>query len=506
MTEATMVNEVKLSYTRLLMSAIWAGAPCPRSRWIPRALAIGVAVAAVLLGCRKPPPAADPPPPADPSAFLDTLEARTFRFFWELTPPTGLTPDRAPTRSFASVSGTGFALTAYAIGAERGYVSRDAARRRVLDTLRFLWSARQDSLASGCAGYQGFFYHFVDPETGHRFEDVELSTMDTALLMAGVLFCQSYFDRPQEDETLIRAVAESLYARVDWRWASIRPPMIGHGWEPESGFLPYDWGGYNEAMILYLLALGSPGHAVDPEAWPAWTKGYRWGTFQGQEHLGFAPLFGHQYTQVWVDLRGIRDAVMREHDSDYFENSRRAVLAQQAYALANPGGWADYGAGLWGLSACDGPVNATYAIDGRERTFHTYWARGASFTRTDDDGTICPSAAAASIAFAPEIVIPTLQSMVRRYGDPLFSRYGFLDALNPTFRLEVPVQHGRVVPGVGWFDTDYLAIDQGPIVAMVENYRSELVWRTMRENPHLVRGLRRAGFTGGWLDQSPEGR
>jgi hypothetical protein len=402
------------------------------------------------------------------------------------------------------VSGTGFALTAYPIGVERGYIPRDAARRRVLDTLRFLWTAPQDSSRSGSIGYKGFFYHFLDPDTGHRFEQVELSTMDTALLMAGVLFCESYFDGPDQEEGLIRALAESLYARVDWRWASVRPPTIGHGWNPEDGYLPYDWRGYNEAMILYLLALGSPTHPVDKEAWVAWTQGYRWGSFHGQEHLGFGPLFGHQYTHVWVDLRGIRDEVMRERGIDYFENSRRAVIAQRAYALANPGGWTGYGKDLWGLSACDGPLNETLNIGGRSRTFHTYWGRGASFTGTEDDGTICPSAAAASIIFAPEIVLSTLVSIRQTYGESIFSRYGFLDALNPTFQLEIPVQHGRVVPGVGWFDSDYLAIDQGPILAMIENYRSELVWRTMRQNRHLVLGLRRAGFAGGWLDGIPE--
>jgi hypothetical protein len=435
-------------------------------------------------------------------AFLDTLEERTFNYFWQLSSPrTGLTPDRAPTRSFASVAATGFALTAYPVGAERGYVSREEARRRVLDTLRFLWTAPQDTAASGASGYRGFFYHFLEPETGHRFAEVELSTMDTALLLAGVLFCQSYFDRPADEEAAIRRYADSLYTRVDWQWASVRPPAIGHGWKPESGFLPYDWRGYNEAMLLYLLALGSPSHPVAPEAWSAWLAGYRWGEFHGQEHLGFAPLFGHQYTHVWIDLRGIRDSFGREQEIDYFENSRRAVYAQQAYAIANPMAWSGYGPRFWGLTACDGPLHGRFEIGGEERQFHTYWARGASFNGVMDDGTVSPTAAGGSIAFAPEIVIPTLVSMRRTYGERLFSTYGFLDAVNPSFKFDVEVQHGRVDPEHGWFDTDYLGIDQGPILAMTENYRSELVWRTMRKNPHVVRGLRAAGFTGGWLDE-----
>jgi hypothetical protein len=444
---------------------------------------------------------------AHETAFLDTLQERTFNFFWELTDPvTGLSPDRAPTQSFASVGATGFALVAYPIGVERGYISRAEARTRVHNTLRFFRRAPQDSSISASTGYRGFYYHFLDPDTGTRFADVELSTMDTALLLAGVLFCQTYFDGPEAEEESIRAAAEELYRRADWQWASVRPPTIGHGWKPESGFLPYDWRGYNEAMLLYILALGSPTHPVDPAAWSAWTSGYEWGEFQGQEYVGFGPLFGHQYTHVWVDLRGIQDPYMQERGVDYFENSRRAVLAQRAYAIANPGGWTGYGPELWGLTACDGPVEATLPVGGDPRQFHTYWARGASFLGIHDDGTVSPTAAGGSIVFAPEIVVPVLLSMRDVYGDHIFSTYGFLDALNPTFRYEIPVQHGRVDPVRGWVDTDYLGIDQGPILAMVENHRSGLVWRTMRRNPHIVRGLRAAGFTGGWLDSSEVSR
>ncbi|MFH1679425.1 MAG: glucoamylase family protein, partial [Candidatus Eisenbacteria bacterium] len=282
-------------------------------------------------------------------AFLDTLEERTFRWFWEQSDPeTGLTPDRTPTRSFMSTAAVGFALTAYPIGAERGYVSREEAAERARRTLRFFLGAPQDSSVSGSAGFRGFFYHFLDAETGCRFGDVELSTMDTALLLAGALFCMSYFDRDTPAEHEIRASAESLYARADWRWAEVRPPTIVHGWKPESGFLPYDWRGYNEAMLVYILALGSPSHPVGRDAWDAWVSGYRWGAFHEEEHLGFAPLFGHQYTHVWIDLRGIRDGFMRGRGVDYFENSRRAARAQRAYATLNPGGWAGYGPLCWG--------------------------------------------------------------------------------------------------------------------------------------------------------------
>jgi hypothetical protein len=441
------------------------------------------------------------------AAFLDTLQERTFQYFWSLSDPkTGLTPDRAPSESFVSVSATGFALTAYPIGAERGYVSRAAAADRVLTTLRFLWDLPQDSVSSRAGGQRGFFYHFLEPKTGYRFKDVELSTMDTALLLAGCLFCQVYFDREDAAERSIRAYADSLYSRADWQWASVRPPMISHGWDPENGFLPYDWGGYNEASILYILAMGSPTHPVAGDAWEFWLEGYRWGTFYGMDHLGFAPLFGHQFSHAWIDFRGIQDRFMREKGIDYFENARRAVLSQRAYAIANPMGWAGYGANLWGLTACDGPVHNEVMIDGRKRQFETYWARGASFTEIQDDGTISPSAAGGSIAFAPEFVVPTLLSIRETYGKRVFGTYGFVDALNPTLRLPITVQHGRVDPALGWFDTDYLGIDQGPILLMIENYRSGLVWKTLRRHPAVIRGLRAAGFAGGWMDSVKAGQ
>jgi len=434
-------------------------------------------------------------------AFADTVERRAFDFFWELSDArTGLTPDRWPTRSFASVAAMGFALTAYPIGAERGWVPREAAAERTLATLRFLWTARQDTASAGATGYRGFFYHFLRPEDGTRFEKVELSSMDTALLMGGVLFCGEYFAGATGTEREVRALADSLYRRVDWTWLQVRPPVMALGWSPEEGHLPYDWRGYNEAMLLHVLALGSPTHPVGPEVWPAFTSRYRWGEFEGEPHVNFSPLFGHQYSHCWIDFRGIRDDFMREHDLDYFENSRRATLAQRAYAIRNPGGFAGYGADVWGLSACDGPVDATFTIDGRERRFRTYAARGASLLEIVDDGTLSPTAAGGSVAFTPEISLAALAEMKRRYGDALWGRYGFFDAFNPTLRLPVRVQHGRVDPKLGWFDIDWLGIDQGPILVMIENERSGLVWKTLQRSPHLRRGLAAAGFRGGWLD------
>ncbi len=276
------------------------------------------------------------------------------------------------------------------------------------------------------------------------------------------------------------------------------------GWTPEGGFHHLDWRGYNEAMIVYLLALGSPSHPIAASAWSEWTSTYTWGTFHGQSHVGFAPHFGHQYSQVWVDYRGIADSYMRSRGIDYFENSRRATYAQRSYAIANPMGWVGYGPNVWGLTAADGPADVTRTVGGVSRRFFTYAARGASYNEIRDDGTIAPTAAAASLPFAPEIVGPALLAMKERYGSALIGQYGFLDSFNPTWTwTDTPLQHGRVVPGLGWFDSDYLGIDQGPIIAMIANHRSDLVWKHMRKSPYLIAGLRRAGFTGGWLDRAP---
>ncbi len=442
------------------------------------------------------------------SPLLDDLERRTFDWFWDTTrAANGLVPDRYPTPSFSSIAAVGFGLTAYPIGVERGYVTRAQAIERVLATVRFFRDAPQGPDASGTAGYKGFFYHFLDMHTGTRHGDVELSTVDTALLIGGMLFCCSYFDRHNPGEAEIRRLVDEIYARIEWPWMQVHSPAISHGWRPESGFIAYDWKGYSEAMIVYILALGSPAHPVAPEAWSAWTSTYEraWGPLYGPAHLTFTPLFGHQYSHTWIDFRGIRDAFMRRHGIDYFENSRRAAYAQRAYAIANPMRWKGYGENVWGLTACDGPADVELPYLGEVRRFRTYNARGVGIEYVSDDGTIAPTAAASSIPFAPEIAIPAVEEMHRRYGSEVYGKYGFVDAFNPSFDYDTPLHHGRRIPGFGWADTDYLGIDQGPIIAMIENHRSDLVWRTVRANPHIRRGLERAGFTGGWLD-APAGK
>ena len=353
-------------------------------------------------------------PTAAQRAFVDTLERRTFSWFWDTAEPT----HRAHARSLA-----------HAVVRER---RRDGVRagrlpggrRAGLDhpragpasarckTLRFLYRAPQDSASAGSIGYRGFFYHFLNPRDGTRFEHLELSFIDTGLLVAGALFCGEYFDRP--DAARARSPRRSpIRSTAAWTGAGCRCARRSCAWagRPSKGHLPYDTGHYNETTLMLLLAMGSPTHPAERGTWRRYTEGYRWGTFHGQEYLGFAPLFGHQSSHVWIDYRGIRDEYMRAHGIDYFENSRRATLAQRQYAIDNPAGWTGYGALEWGLSACDGPVDGDFVVDGAKRHFQTYWARGASHTEVQDDGTITPNAAAGSIAFAPEVVLPALMAM-----------------------------------------------------------------------------------------------
>ncbi|HLU37684.1 MAG TPA: glucoamylase family protein, partial [Thermomicrobiales bacterium] len=413
----------------------------------------------------------------DDEAFLDMVQQKTFDFFWmEANPSNGLVRDRTG-QNYASIAAVGFGLSAMTVGIDRGWITPEQGRERVLNTLEFFWTAEQ-STAPNATGYKGFFYHFLDMNTGRRSGTNELSTIDTALLLGGVLHVREYF----VDDDEIRSLADSIYHRVDWTWMQYRNPnnptaAISHGWfpdpegranaDPSTGFIVHDWLGYNEAMILYILALGSPTHPVGPEAWDAWASGYggQWQTHYGYTYLVFPPLFGHQYSHVWIDFRGIQDAFMEEKGIDYFENSRRATLAQRAYHIANPGGYPNYSKDEWGLTASDTP-------DG-------YSARGAPPPQ-NDDGTIAPTAPGGSIAFAPDESIAALRTMHRKY-PALWGPYGFRDAYNVDRN---------------WFAQTYLGIDQGPILLMIENHRTEAIWEVAMRNESIRRGLERAGFTG----------
>ncbi|HET7817445.1 MAG TPA: glucoamylase family protein [Sphingomicrobium sp.] len=437
--------------------------------------------------------------------FYEDIEQRTFRFFWEtVNRSNGLVPDRWPTPSFSSIAAVGFALTAYPVGVERGWCPRSEARDLTLATLRFLWNAPQGPEPGGTSGHRGFFYHFLDMQTGLRYRQVELSSVDTTILLMGALFAGRYFDRDEAAEREIRKLAEELYARADWNFfrSDGRVP-ISMGWHPETGLIPANWVGYNEAMFVNILAIGAPVHSAPPAVWDEWTRPYPrfWRGSGATRRLGFAPLFGHQYSHIWIDFRGIRDAPMRAAGFDYFENSRRATYANRAWCAANPAGWAGYSDRVWGLTACDGPGGAILPFRGERRRFFGYSARGP-LNEPDgrDDGTIAPTAALGSLPFAPEIVVPCAEALLAEHGQRIYSRYGFVDSFNPSFTgTGAKAEGGSVDPRHGWVARDYLGIDQGPILLQAANHRDEFVWRHMRQVPAIRRGLKLAGFTGGWL-------
>ena len=454
-------------------------------------------------GMRSATPAPGSAPIATADLFAD-MQQRTFRFFWERSnPKNGLMTDRWPSPSFSSIAATGFALTAYPIGVKHGWISRAQARERTLATLRFFWTAPQGDAPTGTSGYKGFFYHFLDMDTGLRFRQNELSSVDTSWLLAGVLFAEQYYDRADEAE--IRDLAAKIYARCDWRWFQQQDAQkrVSMGWHLESGFIATPWFGYTEGQILYILALGAPDLYLDKDAYDGWCSTYpnSWRGNGDTRHLAFGPHFAHQYTQCWIDMRGIRDAAMRDAGFDYFENSRRATYWQRDYAIRNPGKWTGYSRDIWGLTACDGPGGGQAMVNGTPRQFTGYSARGPiGLPDGFDDGTIAPTAAVASLPFAPEIVEPATQALYARYGSAIYGQYGFLDAFNPSFTFaDQPHDHGTITATAGWVDSDYLGFDQGPVVLMIENQQSGFVWDVMREHPAIRRGLQRAGFTGGWL-------
>src|SRR5688572_1749128 len=437
--------------------------------------------------------AARHPDPAYGEDQLHTLQRNTFRYLWEETnPENGLIPDHTAADDVpASIAGVGFALASYPVAVERSFVSRSRAVERTRATLRFLWNAPQGS-AADATGHRGFFYHFLDVTTGRRAWRCELSTIDTAILVAGALTAAAYFDRETDDEREVRNLADSLYRRVDWQWAQNGKATLSHGWKPGTGFLQARWQGYNEALILYVLGLGSPTYPLPERSYRAWTSTYRWKKLYGREFLHGAPLFMHQLSHLWIDFRGIADAFMRRQGSDYFENSRRATYVNQQYAIRNPKGFRDYGVYAWGITASNGPGPTTRRVKGVTRRFLGYVARGVP--HGPDDGTLAPWAVVASLPFAPEIVLPTLAHCSKAYPH-MENEYGLVCSFNPTFP-------GHRSGPSGWISKDHFALDQGPVILMIENYSSGLMWRLVRSCTYLDTALRRAGFPGGWLESS----
>ncbi|WP_132957561.1 glucoamylase family protein [Rhizobium sp. BK251] len=420
---------------------------------------------------------------------LGRLQFTTLLYYLHCTnPDNGLVRDKTEPNAPASIAAIGMALATIPVVVERGVIIREFAAKMTRKRLSYLMACPQGPEADS-SGYKGFFYHFLDIETGRRVWQCELSTIDSAFLFAGALTVATYFDGDTADEAEIRQLAMALYERADWNWARDGGATLTHGWRPESGFIPYRWRGYDEGLLLYIIGLGSPTHPLPPESFAAYTETYEWRNIYGHELLYSGPLFTHQLSHMWIDFRGIRDEFMRDHDSDYFENSRRATFVQQQYAIRNPLGFAGYGEHCWGFTASDGPGWGKRTINGVEHEFFDYIARGAPFG--PDDGTISPWAVIASLPFAPEIVVPTVRNFARK--DLGMTRlYGFKPSFNQTYGVETS-------PTGWWVSPYHFGIDQGPVVLMIENYRTGLLWDIMKRCRPVVSGLRRAGFTGGWL-------
>lgn len=419
--------------------------------------------------------------------MLDRLQRDAFNYFLKTyNPRNGLVADTTREGAPCSIAVVGFALSAYPVGVERGWVDRADAVHRALTALRFFMASDQSGSVHA-TGYRGFYFHFLDMALGTRVWLSEVSLIDTGILIAGVLTVAAYFEADTTEERELRQLADALYRRVDWRWAQRESGAVTHGWKPECGFLNYGWEGFSEAILLYALGLGSPSHALTDQSFAAWSSTYQWENLYGYDYLYAGPLFIHQFSHAWIDFRGIRDAFMREKNCDYFENSRRATYVQREYAMRNPGSFTGYSASCWGLSAGDGPQAPTRPIAGRTQTFYGYAARGVPYG--PDDGTVCGSAVLSSLVFAPELVLPALRALASRTSADdiaLIRASGF----NPTVTEDGPN---------GWVSSGEFGLDQGMIVLMIENYRSGLPWRLGRANPFLRSGLLRAGFKGGWL-------
>ena len=424
--------------------------------------------------------------PAD-EALLDDLQRAAFGYFLQaVNPANGLVADNSRAQSPCSIAVVGFALSVYPVAVERGWMTRADAVTSTCATLRFFHNSDQSG-SPEATGYKGFYFHFLDMQTGARVWRSELSMIDTALLIAGALTAAMYFTASTPEETELRDLVDALYRRIDWRWAQEGRPTISHGWKPESEFLNYCWDGYNEAIVMYVMALGSPTHPLDEGCYEGWTATYQWENLYGQDFLYAGPLFMHQFSHAWIDFRGIQDRFMREKRCDYFENSRRATEVQREYARRNPRSFAGYDENCWGFTACDGPSDADPDVTNERRQLFGYAARGVPYG--PDDGTLAGWAALASLPFAPETVLRAARRMAQRYPE-MRSGERYASSFNPT----VAGADTRV-----WVSPGHFGLDQGIVIMMIENYRTQLIWRLMQGCSYVITGLRRAGFRGGWL-------
>ncbi len=420
-------------------------------------------------------------------ALIDRLQQSAFRYFLDYTDPgTGLVADTSMPGAPSSIAATGFGLSAYPVGVERGWITREDAASRTLTTLRFLAESPQ-SRDKDATGYRGLYYHFLDMKSGRRTWRSELSLIDSALLLAGVITAAAYFSQDTAVEGEIQSLAAMLYARANWEWALDRADTLSLGWKPRSSFLPYRWEGYSEAIILYVLALASPAHPIPERSYDAFAAKFDWTTFKDKPYLYAGPLFIHLFSHAWIDFRDIQDKAVSEKNSDYFKNTCLAIAVQRDHADKNPGAFVGYGRNVWGFSACDGPERPRVLVDGRKQKFAGYLARGAPFG--PDDGTIAPWAPLACLPFEPRAAISGCREILAAYPDLLIEGR-FPGSFNPS------------IPGKGpegWVSGRCVGLDQGLLVMMIENHRSGLIWDLMRDSPLIRRGLRRAGFSGGWL-------
>jgi hypothetical protein len=389
---------------------------------------------------------------AEDDALLEDLEHKNFQFFWEqANPETGLIRDRCNVTAsnqspLCSIASVGFGLTALCIGARRGYIPHLEARGRALNTLRFMWRKLPN--------HRGFFYHWANIDTGERLWDSEVSSIDTAILLCGILTCRAFFEHSELSE-----LAHLIFDRVDWSWLSEDTRVLPHGWTPEGGFLPYRWDNYSEMMMMYLLGLGSATHPLPPETWDAWKRQIF--EYDGIQYIGsFAPLFVHQYSQAWFDFRDKRDAY-----ADYFKNSIVATEVHRRFCIDLASEFSDYSEDLWGITASDSAKG------------YVVW--GGPPATGPIDGTVVPCAAGGSLPFLPQETMRVLRTIRNKYSSRAWCKYGFVDAFNPL---------------TNWYDTDVVGIDTGITILMAENLRSGFVWDTFMKNPEAVRGMERAGF------------
>lgn len=404
-------------------------------------------------------PPAGPAPMPQPTALtpqdedvLHQVEQASFLFFWEqANPDTGLIKDRCNVRTkdtgiAASIASTGFGLTAICIGHQRGFVSGSDARLRVVQTLSFIWHKLPT--------HRGFFFHFANINTGERMWDSEISSIDTAILLCGVLTCKQHFAHDRD----IVALAHAIFDRVDWSWLSEDTTLLSQGWTPELGFISSRWDFYSELMMMYLLGMGSVSHPLDKNTWFAWKRTVF--EYDGLRYIGsFAPLFIHQYSQAWFDFRNKRDQY-----ADYFQNSVIATDVHRLFCLSLNEKFPDYSDALWGITASDSE--------------HGYVVWGGPPATGPIDGTIVPCATGGSIPFLPAATMRVLRTIHDHYPQA-WSRYGFVDAFNPL---------------TGWYNTDVIGIDVGITMVMAENARTGFVWKTFMKNPEAVRGMTAAGF------------